>query len=221
MSAISIKILVRLLKYLDCFGTTFTFYNEGSRKLYTPLGGILTILALCFSITIFVTVKLEEFLHNNPTSITSTERDYYHNIKFREEKIWIPWRIRDFGGKTVNHKEFLYPIIYYYKGVRNHTLQRMDVTYELINYKLCNETSMVNYTNLYGLNIELNQLYCIDMEDLNIGGSWDSDFLNLITLDLYTCKNGINYDESSTDCTTYDEIAGGRGTSRRAPPPRA
>ena len=33
------------LKYVDCFGTTFNFYTERSRKLYTPIGGILTILA--------------------------------------------------------------------------------------------------------------------------------------------------------------------------------
>ena len=199
--------LHKLLKYLDCFGTTFTFYNEGSRKLYTPLGGILTILSIIFSIVIFINIKLEEFLHNNPTSITSTKRQNYRNITFREEKIWIPWRVRDFGGKTVNHTNFLYPIIYYYKGIRNYELKRMDVTYEFINYKLCSETSMVNYTNLYGLDIELEDLYCIDMEDLNIGGSWDSDFLNLITLDIYTCKNGIDYDENNTDCTTYEEIA--------------
>ena len=82
----------------------------------------------------------------------------------------------------------------------------MEIIYDLINYKLCNETTMVNYSNLYGIDIELDQLYCIDMEDLDIGGSWDSDFLNLIILDLYACKNGIEYNENNTDCTTYDEI---------------
>ena len=198
--------LGKLLEYLDFFGTAFTFYTEGGRKLYTPLGGILTILSIIVSIFIFVYIKLEEFLYNNPNSTTSTKRDNYRNIKFREEKVWIPWRIRDFGGKTVNHKDFLYPIIFYYKGIRNHTLKKMEITYDLINYKLCNETSMVDYSNLYGIDIELDQLYCIDMEDLDIGGSWDSDFLNLITLDLYVCKNGVEYDENNTDCTTYDEI---------------
>jgi hypothetical protein len=44
------------------------------------------------------------------------------------------------------------------------------------------------------------------MEDLDIGGSWDVDFLNLVTLDLYNCKDGINYDEDNPNCTSYDEI---------------
>ena len=65
---------------------------------------------------------------------------------------------------------------------------------------------MVNYTDFYIIDIELDQLYCIDMEDLNIGGSWDSDFLFLISFDIYACKNGIDYDENNTDCTKYDEI---------------
>ena len=108
------------------------FYNEGSRKFYTPLGGTLTILAFLLSMVIFVQVKLEDFMNNNPTSITSTKRDDYHNIKFKEEKLWITWRLGDFGGKTVDHKNILYPIIYYYKCVRNHELKRMGVTYEFI-----------------------------------------------------------------------------------------
>ena len=60
----------------------------------------------------------------------------------------------------------------------------MKTSYEYINYKLCNETSMVNNTDLFIIDIELDQLYCIDMEDLNIGGSWDSDFLFLF---IYFC----------------------------------
>ena len=70
----------------------------------------------------------------------------------------------------------------------------MIKTYEFINYKLCNETSMVNYTDYYAINLELDQLYCIDMEELTIGGSWDFNFLNLISFDIYACKNGIDYD---------------------------
>ena len=66
---------------------------------------------------------------------------------------------------------------------------------------------MVNNRDLFIIDLELDQLYCIDMEDLNIGGSWESDFLFLITLDIYACKNGIDYDENNTNCTTYDNIS--------------
>jgi hypothetical protein len=44
------------------------------------------------------------------------------------------------------------------------------------------------------------------MDDLNMGGSWDSDFIYYIEFDLYNCRNGINYDEGNENCTTYEEI---------------
>ena len=83
----------------------------------------------------------------------------------------------------------------------------MITSYEFINYKLCNETSMINNSDLYMINIELDQLYCIDMEELNMGESWDWDFLFLITFDLYACKNGIDYNAKNKNCTTYEKIA--------------
>ena len=196
-----------ILKYFDCFGARFNFYIEKNRKLYTPLGGILTLLSCIFGILIFVYINLDDFLHNLPDSTTSSEKKNHRIIKFKEEKIWIPWRIRDFGGKTVNHTNLFYPIIYYYKGIRDNGLKSMITSYEFINYKLCNETSMVNNSYLYMIDIELDQLYCIDMEELNMGGSWDSDFLFLVTFDLYACKNGIDYDENNKNCTSYEKIA--------------
>ena len=207
----SINIVYEILKYFDCFGTAFNFYTEKNRKYYTSSGGILTLLSIIFSIIIFIYINLDEFRHNLPNSSTSTEREKHHLIKFKEEKIWIPWRIRDFNGKTMNHTNLFYPMIYYYKAKWDDEINKMQISYELIDYKLCNETSMVNDTDFYMLDIELDQLYCIDMEDLEVGGYWDYEFVNLIALDIYACKNGIDYDENNTNCTSYEkyiEIAG-------------
>ena len=194
-----------ILKYLDFFGTSFNFYIEKQRKFYTNLGGILSLLSFFISLIVFIKMNLEEFLHKNPISTTSISEEKHKNIKFGDEKIWIPWRIRDFGGKTINHINLFYPIIYYYRGIRNGT-NYMDVNHSYLNYKLCNETLMINSTDRYILDMNLDQLFCIDMEDLDIGGSWDADFLDLVTLDLYNCKDGIDYDEDNSNCTTYDEI---------------
>ena len=183
------EIISDILKYVDCFGATFNFYSERNRKFYTKLGGLFTLISMLISIILFIYNNIDNFSHNIPTSTTSIAKEPYKNIKFGKEKIWIPWRIRDFGGKTINHNNILYPIIFYYRGKRNEITNNMDINYEFLDYKKCNETSMINNSDLYEIEIELDQLYCIDMEDIDIGGSWDSDFLNLITLDLYNCKN--------------------------------
>ena len=206
-----IHLASEILKYLDAFGTTFSFYTERNRKFYTILGGILTLFSIIFSLIIFIYINLDDIAHNTPISTTSTERENYRNIKFGEEKIWIAWRITDFGGKIVNHTGILFPIIYYYKGIRNNSIEGLEFSDEIINYKLCNETSMANNVDQYMINVELDKLYCIDMDDLNMGGSWDNDFLNYVEFDIYNCKDGINYNAKNENCTTYEkmiEIAG-------------
>ena len=200
-----------ILKYFDFFGATFSFYSERNRKFYTNLGGLLTLLSILLSIILFIYNNIDNFSHHFPTSTTSISKEPYKNIKFGKEKIWIPWRIRDFGGKTINHNNLLYPIIFYYRGKRNKTTNNMDIYYEFLDYKKCNETSMKKNSDLYMIDIEIDQLYCIDMEDVDMGGSWDSDFLDLVTFDLYVCKNGIDYDENNTNCTTYERIAEAAG----------
>ena len=138
------KFAMEILKYLDFFGTNFNFYTEKNRKFYTTFGGILTILSIIVSLLVFIFINLDDFLHNIPISTTSITGENYRNIKFLEEKIWIPWRIRDYNGKTVDFKDLLYPIAFYYKGIYNNKTNSLDLSHEIINSKLCNETSMAN-----------------------------------------------------------------------------
>jgi len=200
---IDTNIFIEMLKYFDCFGTTYSFYTERNRKFYTALGGILTLLSIIFAIVIFIFINREDFSYNIPISTISTT-EHYKNITFGEEKIWIPWRIRNYSGKTINHTDLLFPIIYYYKIDKKNNKELFS--YEIINYKLCNETSMINKSDLYMIDMKLNELYCIDMEDLYIGGNWDSDLLNYVEFDLYICKNGIDYDGYNENCTTFEKI---------------
>ena len=65
---------------------------------------------------------------------------------------------------------------------------------------------MINLGKEYILDIPLETLYCIDMEDLNVGGSWNTDFLNFIRFDLYMCKDGVDYNETDSKCTTYENL---------------
>ena len=99
------------LKYVDFFGTSFNFYIERNRKLYTPFGGILTLFAGIVGVVLFLYLNMDDFLHNIPESTTSINKENYRRIQFKDEKIWIPWRIRNFASKTINHKElFLFAL---------------------------------------------------------------------------------------------------------------
>ena len=197
-----------IIKYADLFGTSCTFYNDKMPKLYTVVGGILSIFSILVCIIIFIIFSLDDLKRKFPnTAISSIPNAGYRKIKFSKEKIWIPWRITDYNNNEfINHTGLLYPIITYYSGIKFPDSKEYNYTKKILNYKLCNETSLIHENNIYQITVPLNELYCIDMEDLDIGGSWMSEFISYIEFDLYYCENGINYDETNSKCTTFDKI---------------
>ena len=197
-----------VMKYFDLFGTRCTFYSEKMPKYYTLTGGIFSIISILVCILFFIIFSLDDLKRKSPITKTSYIPSIgYKNIKFGQEKIWIPWRISDYNNNEfVNHTGLLYPIIYYYSGTKDVNIKDFNLTRKKLNYKLCNETSMVNKSNIYLISIPLNELYCIEMEDLDIGGSWMTEFIKYIEFDLYYCEDGINYDESNSRCSSSNKI---------------
>jgi hypothetical protein len=61
-------------------------------------------------------------------------------------------------------------------------------------------------SNIYQITVPLDELYCIDMDDIDMGGSWISEFINYIQFDIYYCADGINYNETNSNCTTFKKI---------------
>ena len=197
-----------IIKYMDLFGTKCTFYNEKMPKLYTITGGIFSLISILVCILIFIIFSLEDLKRKIPiTTISSIPSEGYRKIKFGKEKIWIPWRINDYNNnKIVNHTGLLFPIIYYFSGIKDKITNDFNITKKLLNYKLCNETSMASVNNIYQITVPLSEIYCIDMDDLDMGGSWSSEYINYIEFDLYYCEDGINYDKNNQKCSSFDEI---------------
>jgi len=197
-----------IIKYIDLFGTRCTFYSEKMPKLYTVTGGLFSILSILACILIFMVFSFDDLKRKYPNTTTSEiPSEGYRKIKFGQEKIWIPWRIVDYNNNEfVNHTGVLFPIIYYISGKKGENSRDFNLSYITLNYTLCSETSMAEKTDIYYITVPLNELYCIDMEDLFIGGSWISEFINYVKFDLYYCQNGINYDELNENCSSFRKI---------------
>jgi hypothetical protein len=81
----------------------------------------------------------------------------------------------------------------------------MDLKYHLLNYTLCNETSMANKPENYRISVPLSELYCIEQEGVLFGGHWNSKFLDYIEINLYLCDGNIMYNASDPRCkNTFD-----------------
>ena len=191
-----------ILKICDIYGTEFHWYFDYKQKYYTYHGGIFSILSFFAWISILVIFGFEDFKREQSiSSITNIPPSGDKIIKFGKQKLYIPWRIMDYGDTFINHIGILHPRIFYFTNKFNNKTQLMETNYKILNYSLCNETSMKNLGKDYLLHTNLDKLYCIDMDDLDMGGSWNSKFINYIRLDLNLCKGGINYNDNNTNCT--------------------
>ena len=107
----------------------------------------------------------------------------------KNEKIWIPWRILEHNLNDFNFSGILFPIIkYYYRENKNEELKSKEIS-----YKFCNETSMINESDNVLIDSSLDNLFCIDMDDLYMGGSFSTNYLYYIEFGLYICRNGMIY----------------------------
>ena len=49
------------------------------------------------------------------------------------------------------------------------------------------------------------------MDYLDKGRGWDTEQINYMHLDLYTCKNWVDYNESDGNCSSYEKIVNSAG----------
>ena len=132
-----------VLSIFDFYGKEFHWYFYNKPKYYTFYGGIFTILSFILYILVFIIFGLEDFKRTNPISNISNIPPLVHKtIQFGKQKIYLPWRIINYNKKFIDFKRLLFPKIYYFNNKFNEQTGIMETYYEMLNYTLCNETSM-------------------------------------------------------------------------------
>ena len=195
------------LKMCDFYGTQFHWYFERRQKYYSSHGGIFSLISFFSYIAFIIIFGFKDFKRTQSIStISNIPPSGDKTIKFGKQKLYLPWRIMDYGDTFINHTGILFPRIYYFTNRYNNQTQLMETNFKLLNYSLCNETSMKNLGKDFILNSNLDKLFCIDMEDLEMGGSWNSKFINYLRLDLNLCKDGANYNDNNANCTHPDHL---------------
>ena len=82
----------------------------------------------------------------------------------------------------------------------------MDLKTHNLKYTLCNETSMANISYHYKIDTPLNEVFCIEQNDIPFGGSWLGDSLYYLEVNLFLCEDGIRYNASDSRCTLLPDI---------------
>jgi len=194
------------IKYLDSFGIKFHFYTNNQPNHQNIFGGIMTFLYIIICIIIFLGFSYEELFRLNPISSISEISDIEpKKINMKEEKIWIPFRLVNDENQFIDHRELLYVFPYLVEGNYSDKFG-MELNYHLLNYKLCNETTMEYRPDNYKIDIPLNELFCIDQDDISLGGNWNGNYIYYIELDLFLCDEGIYFNQSDSRCNKIKNL---------------
>ena len=204
---------MEFLKYFDFFNVKFHFYIGGQPSNNSRFGGVMNIIFFISCIITFLFFTLDDFKKLNPISSKSEiPGAELRVVNLHDSKIWIPWRMVTYEEKFVDHRGILYPIVSLIEGHWNNSFG-MDLKYHTLDYKLCNETSMANKTEEYKIEVPLNELFCIDNDDIPWGGSWLGDILYYVEVNLYLCQNGIDFNATDPRCTKMTDLLQHKNTS--------
>ena len=194
------------LKFMDFFSIKFHLYTHNQPRYQNAFGGIMTFLYVIICILLFLCFSYDDLRRLNPiSSISEVPDSSPRTIEFNKEKIWIPFRMTTFEEKFVDHRGLFYILPYSVQGIFNENIG-MDLKYQKLNYKFCNETEMVKTFDNYKIDVPLDYLFCIDKDDIPFGGSWNMDYIKYVELNLYLCKDGVNFNASDPRCTKMEEL---------------
>ena len=193
------------IKYFDYFGIKFHFYTNNQPSYQNLFGGIMSLIYMILCILIFIVCSLDDLKRLNPTTTASdiTEKEP-RTINLNKEKIWIPFRLVNYENTFIKHPGILYIVPYLIEG--HFYNNQMNLKYHTLNYTLCNETAMANRPENYKISIPLDQLYCIEQDDVLFGGFWNSEFMYYIEINLYFCDGNIVFNSSDPRCKKADEL---------------
>ena len=205
--------MMKFLRYCDFFDVKFPFYIGGHPTNNTQFGGLMNILFLISCLLTFLIFSLDDINRLNPiTTKSEIPGGEMRVVNHHNSKIWIPWRMVTYEEKFVDHRGILHPIVSLIEGRWNDSFG-MDLKYRTLSYKLCNETSMANKTEEYQIDVPLNELFCLEEDDIPWGGSWYGDILYYIEVNLFLCEEGINFNASDPRCTKMSDLLQHRNTS--------
>ena len=193
------------IKYFDFFGIRFHFYTNNQPYYQNLFGGIMNLIYLLLCGVIFIFLSYDDLKMLNPTTTISDISDKEARIvELNQEKIWIPFRLVNWENQFIRHQGILHIVPYFIEG-KFDDVKGMDLKYHLLNYTLCNETSMASKPENYRINVPLSELYCIEQEGVLFGGHWNSKFLDYIEINVYLCDGNIMYNASDPRCrNTYE-----------------
>jgi hypothetical protein len=188
-----------ILTKLDSFGVAFNFTVNGRDRYQTVLGAFFTLLILFIFIALFFGLGIDLYQRKKPRASFNSSVGSYHLIPISNKNFTYAFRVENsFGIQIIDESVFYHSITIFTFEFRNEKWELIGGRY--LDVKKCTDfPSLEEKEKLY--NISLKSWYCLDVDELAIGGNWDGKFVTGIKIETRQCTK-----ESGRICSSQQKI---------------
>ena len=187
---------------LDFLGTKPCFTVNGHKNYKTYLGSLLSLITTFIVSYSFLYFSFQIITHKNPKLITSIYNDEIPpKINIKKKNFAF-----GFGLQTLDYDNYIDESIYTVEIIKSIVTLNEDGTNNetnvVINKKKCNQKEF-NIIPDYFKGIPLKNLYCIDTDEITLGGEHKANEWIYYTIKFLMCKNST---ENNNSCYSIDVI---------------
>ena len=189
------------LEAIDIYGLPYNFTIFKNEVFKTKIGGFFSILTfICFAMS-FIFFGEDFYNRQNPKFINeklSSENYTLYNLSNHNFAAAV--RVEDDDGNYVDVKRYLNLTVDYVIEIRDNITGRFSPTYFPKNLINCTNSNVPYYKNTY----DNNTMLCVDFDGVQLGGYWDSNFVNFMLINVQPCIN--NTDQGIDYCYNYNDV---------------
>jgi hypothetical protein len=186
-------------KKLDIFGISYNFLVNGNTKFKTNTGAMITIIYSLILCTLFMGFGVDLYERKRPKVSFNSQLEAYKEIKLTNQNFTYAYRIEDKDGlMKIDEKKIIQQVLYYHYVIENGGWKKKFE--KILPNKRCSELTYTKEKEK-AFDISLEKSFCIDFDNMIMGGNWDGNFVYGILIYTNQCKS-----EKGIICDSREEI---------------
>ena len=190
--------ITKFLTNIDLYGAPYNFTIFNKVKYQAASGGVITIMTVLLYVFCFYFFGRDFYNRDNPHFLNQkiTLLDYLKYNLSRDD-LFLAFRVEDFDGNPYDLTNFMQIQIKYnsYATVDGEFVLTTR-PFDYINCSEINKTAMKLYAKK-----NTSDMNCLKFDDTPMGGFWDGDFQDYITIGFKPCLNSTMNNNS---CIPFD-----------------
>jgi hypothetical protein len=193
------NVFLNILTRLDLFGQGIELNIDKQLKTQTALGGFFSFIMIVLLLAMLVFSSQDVIYKQNPVvSRQDIIDETFPVMNLNTSSYPIAFSLT---GNT--NGAFFNPAYFKVEAVYTNGLTAEDLNYDRVNFSKCTKEDFHLISQEVYDTIGLSEMFCLPNQNVNISGSWGSEYLAYMTFQISRCVNSTS---SDIICASYDEV---------------